>query len=736
VTRRSDPAGGTPDAGTGAGRGRRWRVSRRGFLIGTGVAGLGVLLGWRYGVPAARLAVARRLDGAEAPGGVTGPPDAWFELQPNEPVRLYLTKVEMGQGVHTALAQLAAEELELDPADLEVRSAPSTRGLDDRTGTSGSSTVSGSWAPLREAAALLREALRARAAEHWGVPVADTFAMEGRIVRRDDPDRALSYGEVAALGPLGPFGDDAPPLKPRGEFRVVGRSAPRVDLAAKLAGEGGYGLDARLPGMRYGAAARPPRIGARLVAAAEGRAREVPGVLEVVIEDGFAGVVAERRSAALRGVEALETSWQGPDEPVTQEEVERSVTVGKGGVTVQREGRAARRLRERVDVSAEYRSPMAAHAHLEPQSALVDVRPDRVVAFVATQSPTAVRDRLAELLDRPREQVELTATWLGGAFGRRLNVVVASDAARLSRAVGAPVHVAFERVDEFRQGYVRPPVHNRLEARLEEGRIVAMRHRQASGDVAFPFLPAAVGTVLGADFGAWRGATIPYGRIAHRETVAQRVRLRVPTGWWRGLGLLPNTFAVESFIDEAALAADADPVAFRLAPLGDDPLGRRAAAVLRAAADAAGWENAVASGRGRGVALAFDVGTVVAQVAEVSFPDGRPRVHRVVAAIDPGVVVNPDGVRAQTEGAIAMAMSSVLHEELTIEDGRFAPENFDTYRVLRAGDMPEVEVVLLEGDDEPHGVGEPPIGPLAAAVANGVVAAGGPRLRRLPLRAT
>jgi len=737
VSRRDDEAAGEATSDSTRRGGRRWRVTRRGFLIGTGVAGAGVLLGWRYGVPAARLAIARVLDDGSPPGGVTGPPDAWFELLPDAPLRLYLSKVEMGQGVHTALAQLAAEELELRMDDLDVRSAPSTRGLDDPMGTSASTTVSSSWTPLREAAALLREAVRSRAARHWSVPLDEVFAMDGRMVRRDAPETALSYGQVAALGDIGPFPDEPPPLKPRSEFRLIGTPVPRVDLERKLRGDGGFGLDARLPGMRYGAVARPPRIGATLERAAEGAAREVAGVLEVVIEDGFAGVVATRRSAARRGVAALELSWRDPDPLVRQADIDDAVAVrDRGGTQVQREGAPARRLRGRVDVRAEYATPMAAHAHLEPQAALVDVRPEGVRAFVATQAPTLVRDELAELLGRPADEIELTATALGGAFGRRVTVAPAREAARLSRAVGAPVHVSFSREEEFQHGYVRPPVRNRLEARVEGGRIDAIRHVQASGDVAFPFLPAIAATVLGADFGAWRGATIPYGDIPHRGTIAQRARLPVATGWWRGLGLLPNVFATESFMDEVARSVGADPVAFRLDHLGTSRDERRAATVLEAAAAAAGWGSELEEGRGRGVALAFDAGTLVAQVAEVSLERGRPRVHRFVVAIDPGVIVNPDGVRAQTEGSVAMGVSSALHEDLIIEDGRFAVDNFDGYTLLREADMPVVEVVLLEGDDEPHGVGEPPLGPVAAAIANAVVDAGGQRMRRLPLRPT
>ena len=740
--RGADPAGddgvpaGAREAASERTRGRRGpRIGRRGFLIGTGVVGAAVVVGWRFGVPAGRLQIARLLDGEIIPGRPSGPPDAWFEVTEGQPIRLYLTKVEMGQGVHTSLAQIAAEELDLPLERLEVRSAPTSRGLSDSLGTSGSFSVPSSFQPMRETGALLREMLRGAAAARWGVPVEEIVASEGRLIRRGRPDEALAYEDVAPeLATIEPP-DDVPPLKPRGEFREIGRARPRVDLARKLAGEGGYGLDARLPGMRYGATAKPPMLGARLRSAAPGGALDVPGVTDVVIEDGFAGVVATRRSAARRGVEALELDWELPEQPVTLDEVLSAVTVrGEGGVTVQREGRAARPLAQRVDVRAEYRTAMAAHAHLEPQAALVDAQPDGLRAWVATQTPQSMRDLLAETMSLRSADVDVTATWLGGGFGRRLSVDVAVDAARLSRAAGVPVHVAWTREEEFRHGYVRPPVHNVLEARVENGRIQALRHRQASGDVAFPFLPRAAATVLGADFGAWRGATSPYGAIPGRETIAERVRLRIPTGWWRGLGLLPNVFATESFMDEVAAHVGADPLAFRLAHLGDDPLDRRLAAVLRAAAEAAAWDRPRPAGTGLGIAVSVDVGTCVAQVSEVAYDDQGPRVQRAWVAIDPGLIVNPDGVRQQVEGSVAWGIGSLLHEEVTIENGAFAPENLGRYRLARASEVPDVEVVLIEGSDEPHGVGEPPLGPVAASVANAIVAAGGPRVRSLPGR--
>lgn len=736
-TTATDTADGNGSGGKGPSDGprkRRGRITRRGFLIGTGVVGAAVIVGWRFGLPAGRLQIARVIDGGAGPGGPEGPPDAWFEVAPGEPIRLYLIKVEMGQGVHTALAQVAAEELDLPLDRLEVRSAPSSRGVTDRMGTTGSFTISSSYRPMREAAAVMREMLRRAAASRWDAPLDEIVASEGRVLRRGRPDEAVAYEELAEdLAGVEPP-DDVPTLKPRSEFREIGRVRPRVDLETKLDGVGGFGLDARLPDMRYGATAKPPVIGARLRSASTGTALDVDGVTDVVIEDGFAGVVATRRSAARRGVAALDLDWEMPDELVTQEEVETATTVRGDGVTVQREGRPGRAFGGRVDLTAEYRSGMAAHAHFEPQSALLDVRPDGTRAWMATQTPDAMRDAIAEALGVPADEVDLIPTWLGGAFGRRLTADVATAAARLSRATGTPVHVSWTREEEFLNGFVRPPVHNVLEARIDDGRITAMRHRQASGDVAFAFLPGIAAKVLGADFGSWRGATLPYGGIGAREAIAERVRLRVPTGWWRGLGLLPNVFASESFMDEIALEVGADPVAFRLAHLTDEPQDRRLAAVIRAAAEAADWERARPEGTGLGVAASVDAGTCVAMVAEVRLGDGLPIVRRAWVAVDPGLIVSPDGVRQQVEGCVAWGVGSLFFEEIRIEDGAFSAENFDRYLVARASDVPDVETILIEGDDEPHGVGEPPLGPVAAAIANAVVAAGGPRVRTMPGR--
>ena len=712
---------------------RRWRVSRRGFLIGTGVAGVGLALGWRYGLPEARLAIADRLETAGAPGSTEGPVTSWFEVGPDNAMLLYLPKVEMGQGVHTALAQIAAEELEVPFESVRVVSASTSRGISDGFGTGASNTVSTLFTPLREAAATMREMLRAKAAEKWGVEVEGVVAMDGRFFQQTDPDKTVTYAEVVEGVGDWDVPNDAPDLKAVQDFRYIGKALKRVDFLEKLTGRAVYGYDVRVPGMLYGAVARPPTLGATLLSAAEGSAREQPGVVNVVLQDGFAGVVAKTRAQAYAGVAALDLAWQeGP--PLQQADIDALVRVSDdGGVVIQREGRTRANLGKGTLIEAEYRSPMAAHAHLEPQAAMVDVTPDKVTALVSTQSPGLVRDELVKLLGREKDAVEVTATYLGGGFGRRLNVEVAREAARLSQAVGAPVHVGWNRTEEFRDGYVRPPTHNRLRGSLDDGNILAVEHVQSSGDVAFPFFPNFLVVLFGADFGAWRGSRFHYDGIANRRVVSQRAQLPVKTGWWRGLGLLCNTFAVESFMDELADKAGIDALEFRLRHLTDSEHGVRMKAVLNAAADRAGWHTPPPEGRAYGIACSTDVQTVCAQVAEVSVQNGKVRVHKVTAAIDPGFVVNPDGVKAQTQGAIVMGLSSTLLERLSVKDSQFEPSNFDKYPLLTMKETPDIEVVVMQSGDEPFGVGEPPLGPVAAAVTNAVFALTGQRLRTLPL---
>lgn len=718
-----------------AGR-RKWRISRRGFLIGVGAAGAGLALGVTVGLPAMRLKVAETFSEAGTFGSATNDPDAWFEVLPDNRVRLFLTKVEMGQGVHTSLAQIAAEELGVTLDDLEVRQATTNQGFVDSAGTSGSFSVSSMFNPLREAAATLREMLRAEAARVLGQP-AGALRQDGRaFFVQGDPNKRVTFGALAASRSNWQVPKEKPALKPVSEYKVIGQPQPRVDTRDKVTGAAVYGYDMRVEGMLYGAVLRPPTLTSTLKSVRTAEAERLDGVRKVVVDlqNGFAGVVAVSRAAARAGVEALAAEWQ-QGRLWQQEEIDAAMTAGgPGGVTIQRVGDAPRELRNPT-LSAEYRSPFAIQTPLETQAALADVKADRAVVWASTQSPFVVRRFVAQAIGLKEEQIEVRATYLGGGFGRKAGWEVAVEAARLSKAVGAPVHVGWTRQEELQNGYVRPPTHHRLSAKVRDGRIVALEHQQASGDVLFTFFPKIAADLIGADFGAYRGALVLYD-IPNRHTIVWRRELPIQTGPWRGLGLLANTFAVESFMDELAHAAGVDPLEWRLRHLPDTLWGRRMRAVLEAAAELGGWGKPLPEGRARGIACSTDTDTVVAQVAEVSLEReaGRIRVHHVALAMDCGLVINPDGVRAQAEGGVMWGVGSALVEEMRIENGRVAARNFDAYPLLTIAEAPHVEVTLLDTarDGRPRGVGEPPMGPTAAAIGNAFFALTGKRLRQIP----
>ncbi len=717
-----------------AARKRRWRVSRRGFLIGAGATAGLLAIGYVYGKPLMHLRMAESLDSGSAPGGYSDEaPFVWFEVLPDSRIRLYVPKIEMGQGVHTSLAQIAAEELGVELADMEVVQATTSMGPKDSFGTSGSVSVSASWEPIRAMGATLQEMLRREAALMLGVPAADLVVRERGFAVEGTPAQRADFAAIVAQK-AGEWEVPEVTVPPVREWRVVGQPSARVDIPGKLTGEAVYGYDARMPGMKFGAVLRPPTIEAKLVSVAAGNAAQMPGVLHVLIEDGFAGVVAETRAQAYAGVAALEPVWD-EGRLWTQAEIDAIVVAeGNDGITIQADGSAPRLLADATTHSAQYRTPMAVQTPLEAQAALANVTGESAEIWVSTQMPTAVQGEVEEALGIKAENIAINPTYVGGGFGRKTGFESAVEAARLSRAAGVPVHVGWSRLEEMRYGYFRPSTHHELFAQVNDGKIEALEHRQASGDVAFGFLPGFLEFMMGADFGATRGARLHYGGIPNREVVAFRKMLPVSTGWWRGLGLLANTFAIESFMDELAHDAGVDPIQFRLNHLGDDFNAQRERAVLERVAEISGWGSAPPAGRARGVAACFDAGTAVAQVAEVSLDEaGQVRVHTVWVAMDCGLVVNPDGAAAQVEGNVMWGVGSALLEELQVAEGKIALGNFDTYPLLSMKQAPHVEVALLEaGDGIPRGVGEPPIGPVAAAVGNALFALTGKRLRELP----
>lgn len=715
---------------------KKWRVSRRGFLIGLGATVTAVAVGVPIGLPRARLAIANLVASGSSFGSIEAPPTSWFEITADNRIRFFVPKVEMGQGVHTSLAQIAAEELEIEWAQLEVVPASTAQGINDSMGTAGSTSVSSTFTPIREAAATLREMLRREAAAQLGVPAASLSAASGVFTANNDPTKSITYGEIVSNADVASWEvpEEAPALKPVSDFRYVGQSIPRVDFASKLTGQAQYGYDMRLPNMLYGAVARPRTIEGKLKSAAPGEAPNRPGVVAVVAEEEFAGVAAESRLQAYAGVGNLELEWE--DGRLWQQaDIDEMVTVGNGTrVVAQKDGEVDDWLDGTV-FTAEFRTPLAAHAHLEPQAALVDVQADKVTAWVSTQAALGVRSDLASTLGLDEEQIEVIPTYLGGGFGRKSNVEAAREAAILSKAAGRPVHVGWNRTEDMRHGFFRPPTHHVLRGVLDgNGRIQALQHEVASGDVLFSFFPGAAAAVVGADFGAYRGARLEYDGIPNRQMVSYRTPLPVRTGPWRGLGLLANTFAIESFLDELAQAANIDPLQFRLNHLTDSSLSRRFRTALETVAEMANWGGRLPEGHALGLALCLDAQTVVAQIADVSVDNGQIRVHHVYCTMDPGLVINPDGAIAQAQGSIVMGLSSTFLEEITVKDGAIEAGNFDRYPLLTLKETPDIHVRLLESGEAPFGVGEPPIGPIAAAVGNAVFALTGQRFTRLPMR--
>jgi isoquinoline 1-oxidoreductase subunit beta len=711
---------------------KRRRLSRREFLIAIGITGGGLLLGTKVGLPFARLKVAEVFDSGAAPGGLDAEATAWFQVTPDNIIKLFIPKAEMGQGVHTALAQIAAEELEIEWQQLQVVQAGTGQGLDDNFGTGASNSVSTLYQPLREAAATLREMLQNEAATQKGVSPEALQAQNGQFTIIGSSE-SITYGEVASQTTNWEIPETPATLKSAKDFRFIGKSIHRVDLRDKILGKAIFGYDQRLPNMLYGAVARPSKIGAKLKSAQSGQAKGRPGVVKIVIEDDFVGVAAETRDQAYSTLNAMDLEWE-IEKTWQQADLDALVTVGQGkGVVIQKEGDPNGNLEGELVIEAEYRTPMAFHAHLEPQAATVDVKPDRVDVWAATQFPVRMREFIAKAIDRKEEEVFVTPTYLGGGFGRKIGTEAATEAARLSAAADRPVHIGWNRTEDFRNGFLRPPTHHTFRGTLNGKKITAVAHQQASGAVAFPFLSGVFKAILGADFGAWRGAMINY-EIPDKSVTAWLPELPLATGWWRGLGLLANTFAVESFIDEMSHTAGVDPLTFRLSHLTNDEIDQRRKKALETAAEKAGWGSSLPKGRALGIATSTDVGTVVAQIAEVSVEQGEIRVHKVTSVVDPGLVINPDGATAQIQGSIIMGLSSTLVEEVTIEDGQLVANNFNRYPILRMVDTPEIDVVLLESSDTPHGMGEPPIGPIAASVANAVFALTGQRLRSLPLK--
>ncbi|WP_458098199.1 molybdopterin cofactor-binding domain-containing protein [Roseomonas sp. WA12] len=666
--------------------------------------------------------------------------NAFVRIRPDGAITLIAPYVEMGQGAYTSQLQILAEELRVDPAVVTVQAAPADEAIygSPLLGgqiTGGSLSLRGAWATLRTAGAAAREMLVEAAAREWSALAVECRPSEG-VVRHIPSGRMLPYGSLAAAAAALPV-PASPALTDPRDFRVVGRSIPRVDTPSKTTGAAIFGIDVRLPRMRFASVAAAPTFGGRLVSVDSTAALAVPGALQVVQLDNAVAIVATNTFAALKGLELLDVRWdEGPNAKLSTAELvaELDAAMGREGVPAvvagdvgQAEAAAAAQL------SFEFRHPILAHAAMEPLNCTVHVRDDGCDVWVGSQVVGRAQRAVAEAIGIPAERVVVHNQLLGGGFGRRLEVDYVAQAAQIARHVDAPVKVVWSREEDTRQDYFRYLNHSRVTVGIgADGMPVSWRHQVVGPSVMARFLPAY--TRDGVDLDIIGGANGPY-RIPNVrvEYVRQEAPAGLSTGNWRGVGATRNVVIVESVIDALADRAGQDPVDYRRALLSEP----RLVACLDEAARMADWGRAH-RGDGRttlGVATMSDFASHLAVIAEVSVTSsGEVRVHHMWCVIDTGIAVHPDIVRAQIEGGVVFGLSAALWGQITVENGRIVQGNFDTYRVMRMNEAPRIDVHVMSSSEDPGGVGEPGTAAAIAAVANAVARATGERPTALPLQ--
>ena len=753
-------------------------VSRRGFVLGA-LAGAGALVvGWSLMPPRQRLVGSTALPLAAGQSALNG----WVKIGTDDRVTVMISKSEMGQGVTTALAMLLADELDARWDQVSVESSPIdpiynnvatvVDGLPfhpDNHGpvrstlewltaksirefglmvTGGSSSIKDLWLPMREAGASARAMLANAAAQRWQVPPAECQVAEGRVTHASG--KTARFGELAAQAANGTLPERVP-LKRVDQFRLIGQPVRRIDAGAKLVGAARFGIDMVLPGMLHARVLMCPTLGGTVTGFDAAQAVAMPGVRKVVAVKGYNGgtagvaVIADQPYRAMQALAKVAVHWQhGPAAGFSSERFERELTAAlerESGHAYYTRGDATAALANAArTVSATYSAPYLAHAALEPMNCTVLVEDTRATVWASTQVPGVARRAAAKALDLDTSQVDVQVQFLGGGFGRRLDVDFVGQAAAIAAQVrGTPVQTIWSREQDMTHDFYRPACASRFVAGLDpQGRLLAWQNISASQAIIPQVLGRYFGlSAAGPDKTTAEGAfdqpyEWPAARIAH-----QVVDAPIPVGPWRSVGHSHQAFFKESFVDEVAHAAGQDPVAFRAALLTRHP---RHLAVLRLAAERSGWGRPLPSApdgvpMARGIALHQSFGAVVAQVAEVSLdPRRRIRVHKVTCVIDCGFVVNPNLVRQQVEGGIVFGLSAALYGGITIVDGQVRQSNFHDQPVLRIDECPQIDTHLMASDLPPEGVGEPGTAPIAPALGNALFALTGQRLRTLPFK--
>ncbi|MDR7308778.1 molybdopterin cofactor-binding domain-containing protein [Rhodoferax saidenbachensis] len=753
-------------------------MKRRTWILSALGATGALVVGWGLMPQRSRLGDGALMLPTEGEVGLNG----WIKIAKDGTVVLAMPRSEMGQGVHTALAMLVAEELDISLAKVRLQQAgpetlygnvvmltatlpfhPLESEGDNKpakvklgewfvgkiarelgiNATGGSSSVADAWEPLRTAAALARAGLLEAAATQWKVPRNELKIQDGVV--QHATGKSAHFGELAqgAAG-LKPANVT---LKDRKDWKLLGTPAPRVDIPAKTNGTARFGLDVRLPDMLFAAIRLAPQLGGTVGSLDSKAALAMPGIETLVPLEALGGstagfaVVGKTTWHARQAVQAVEVQWQAPtngalDTEKIEERLKAALQAEDGFAFYNKGDTKAAEAAAASSVEALYQAPYLAHATMEPMNCTAQVKDGAVEVWAPTQVPEMARAIAAKVAGVKEDKVTLHVTLLGGGFGRRLEVDYVAQAVRVAMACkGRPVQLAWSREEDTTHDFYRPMHVAQLRASIDAAGQVSSLRIKSAGDAISPRwmargLPALSGPIDMPDKTTAEGLfDLPYG-FANQHMAHVATRMEVPVGFWRSVGHSHNAFFSESFIDELAAQTKQDPVAFRLALLKDAP---RYAAVLQLAANKARWGSPLPAGRARGVALHESFGSIVAEVAEVSLKDGVPRVHKVVCAIDCGTVVNPNIVAQQMESAVVFGLTAALYSKIDIKDGAVQQTSFPSYPMVQLAAAPVVETWLVPSTRHPGGVGEPGVPPIAPAVANALFALTGKRQRSLPL---
>lgn len=701
-------------------------LSRRAFLKTSTAAGTGLVIG--FYLPSR----------GQADTNAAFSPNAYLTITPEGKITIVVARSEMGQGVRTSLPMILAEELEADWKQIEIAQAGASTLFGDQT-TGGSASVRTTWDPMRKAGAQAREMLISAAAQQWSVP-RESCKADNSFVIHTASGRKLSYGSLATAAGKFPVPDN-PPLKTTG-YKIVGKSTPRLDTPSKVNGSAIYGIDFRVPGMKYAALARSEVIGGKAADFDAAAAKQMPGVTFIEkISDSAIAVVADSTWNAIKARRVLKVTWdEGPNKDLDSAGISKSLHDADESKAVKffSVGDISKAAGRKID--AVYELPFMAHAPMEPGNCTAHFRGTECEIWAPTQVPQDCRDTIAPLIGLKPEQVKVNVTLIGGGFGRRLEHDYAVEAALLSKAINAPVKITWTREDDMRCSTYRPVSVHKLSATLDQnGWPTSFKHR-----IVAPSINGQKGTPpvngVDPDFPDECSFLYPIPNVSLEHLMTDTP---VPLGWMRAVYALQMAFASESFIDELAATAGKDPLQYRLHLLAKDAEIKyfdatwrtsRLRAVLQLAAEKAAWNKPLPAGRYRGIACFGCFSSYAANVVEISIQNGEPRVHRVVAAIDCGQVVNPNILDQQIHSAVIYGLTNALRAQITIEKGRVSQSNFNDYAPVRMNEAPRIEAHFVPSTEPPSGAGEPPVPPLAPALCSAIYAATKKRIRKLPIQ--